>query len=58
MNHIIRYIEWNPVKASLVERIEDWPWSSASREFQTWQAISLPHYRFSNFSATPLSIPR
>ena len=30
MNHIIRYIEWNPVKACLVERIEDWPWSSAS----------------------------
>ena len=43
MNRIIRYIEWNPVKASLVERIEDWPWSSASRQFQTWQAISLPH---------------
>jgi len=30
MNRIIRYIEWNPVKACLVERIEDWPWSSAS----------------------------
>jgi hypothetical protein len=47
MNRIIRYIEWNPVKASLVERIEDWPWSSASRKFQTWQATSratsLPH---------------
>ena len=24
------YIEWNPVKAGLVERPEDWPWSSAS----------------------------
>ena len=43
MNRIIRYIEWNPVKASLVERIEDWPWSSASHQFQTGQAISLPH---------------
>ena len=43
MNRIIRYIEWNPVKACLVERIEDWPRSSASREFQAWQAISLPH---------------
>jgi len=42
MNRIIRYIEWNPVKASLVERVEDWPWSSASRQFQAWQAISLP----------------
>ena len=43
MSRIIRYIEWNPVKASLVERIEDWPWSSASRQFQAWQATSLPH---------------
>ena len=43
MNRIIRYIERNPVMASFVERIEDWPWSSASRQFQTWQAISLPH---------------
>lgn len=43
MNRIIRYIEWNPVKASLVERIEDWPWSSASSKFQAWQAASLPH---------------
>ena len=43
MNRIIRYIEWNPVKASLVERVEDWPWSSASSKFPAWQAISLPH---------------
>lgn len=27
---IKRYIEWNPVKAGLVARPEDWPWSSAS----------------------------
>lgn len=25
------YIERNPVKAGLVERPEDWPWSSAAR---------------------------
>lgn len=25
----IRYVERNPVKAGLVERAEDWPWSSA-----------------------------
>ena len=25
------YIEWNPVKAGLVQRPGDWPWSSASR---------------------------
>jgi type I restriction enzyme R subunit/putative DNA methylase len=28
---IKHYIEWNPVKAGLVQRPEDWPWSSASR---------------------------
>ena len=28
---IVRYIELNPVSAGLAERIEDWPWSSASR---------------------------
>jgi len=26
-----RYVERNPVKADLVERAEDWPWSSAAR---------------------------
>ncbi len=26
-----QYIEWNPVKAGLCKRPEDWPWSSASR---------------------------
>ncbi len=25
-----RYVERNPVKAELVERAEDWPWSSAA----------------------------
>ena len=28
---IICYIESNPVKASMVERDQDWPWSSASQ---------------------------
>ena len=42
MNRVIRYIEWNPVKAGLVERIEDWPWSS------TGQAASLPHVCYSS----------
>jgi putative transposase len=27
---IIRYVERNPVRAGLVDRIEDWPWSSAA----------------------------
>ena len=27
---IAAYIEWNPVRAGLVDRVEDWPWSSAA----------------------------
>ena len=27
---IVRYIEWNPVSAGLVDSIEEWPWSSAA----------------------------
>jgi REP element-mobilizing transposase RayT len=30
--NIIRYIEFNPVKAGLVACREDWPWSSAGLE--------------------------
>lgn len=30
------YIEWNPVRARLIERPEDWPWSSANAE---WRAF-------------------
>jgi putative transposase len=29
VQRIIRYIEFNPVAAGLVERVEQWPWSSA-----------------------------
>ena len=29
---IERYIEWNPVKAGLVARPEDFPWSSAKAD--------------------------
>jgi hypothetical protein len=32
MNRIVRYIENNPVKAGLVSRPEDYPWSSASAD--------------------------
>ena len=28
-DRIRKYIEWNPVKAGLVAKPEDWPWSSA-----------------------------
>ena len=30
-DHVARYIQNNPVKASLVRKSEDWQWSSASR---------------------------
>jgi len=32
LENIIRYIEYNPVKAGLVENREEWPWSSAGLE--------------------------
>ena len=32
-HRIVRYIEWNPVKAGLIDSPELWPWSSAG-----WQA--------------------
>jgi REP element-mobilizing transposase RayT len=31
MQKIIRYVEWNPVKAGLAKSVEEWPWSSAYR---------------------------
>lgn len=30
MERIVRYTEANPLKAGLVARVEDWPWSSAA----------------------------
>jgi REP element-mobilizing transposase RayT len=32
---IVRYIEWNPVKAGLVTTPEAFPWSSAGADFQS-----------------------
>jgi REP element-mobilizing transposase RayT len=29
IHNVTNYIEWNPVRAGLVEKPEDWPWSSA-----------------------------
>jgi REP-associated tyrosine transposase len=31
LKKIVSYIEENPLAAGLVERVEDWPWSSASQ---------------------------
>jgi REP element-mobilizing transposase RayT len=41
--HITQYIERNPVRAGLVQSVDEWPWSSASQEFRNWQAGDLPH---------------
>jgi REP element-mobilizing transposase RayT len=30
LQRVIRYVEWNPVKAGLAKSVEDWPWSSAA----------------------------
>jgi putative transposase len=38
---IVRYVEWNPVAAGLVESSEQWPWSSAKASFQR-QATRSP----------------
>ncbi|HTA67619.1 MAG TPA: transposase [Bryobacteraceae bacterium] len=38
---IARYIEQNPVRAGLVQSVEKWPWSSASKKFR--QVGDLPH---------------
>lgn len=40
---IARYIEWNPVNAGLVERPDEWPWSSAHPDFRQRQVGDLPH---------------
>jgi hypothetical protein len=40
---ILRYIEFNPVKAGLVVTPEEFCWSSARRIENPPQAASLPH---------------
>jgi putative transposase len=48
---ILRHAERNPVRANLVRRAEQWPWSSA----QLWQdETAPPNYR----AAGPLKRPR
>lgn len=47
----MRYVERNPVRASLVELAEDWQWSSGDARFQLadercWLAFPMiPRYR-------------
>ena len=42
-NRIVRYIEWNPVRAGLVESVDQWQWSSAAGQVQRGQVGNLPH---------------
>jgi putative transposase len=37
---VLRYVERNPLRAGLVSKAEDWPWSS----LRWWKADSLPFF--------------
>lgn len=39
----VEYIHQNPVRAGLVRRAEDWPWSSAQEYLGTVRAAATPH---------------
>jgi putative transposase len=49
---VARYVERNPLRANLVRRAEDWPWSSLSR----WRRGSSPERAM--LSAWPVMRPR
>ncbi len=48
LERIITYVEWNPVKARLVEDPADWKYSSAwlRRELNLKPGEPIPHYKF------------
>ena len=33
---VLRYVEQNPIRAGLVRRAEEWPWSSVGQRFGRW----------------------
>jgi len=45
---VLRYVERNPVRAGLVRRAEDWPWSS----------LALRRRRSELLTASPVTVPR
>lgn len=51
---VLRYVERNPVTATLVERVEDWPWSSARHRDEESGIGS----RSELVSASPVELPR
>jgi putative transposase len=38
---VCRYVERNPLRAELVRRAEDWPWSSAGQRFRNCHAVPV-----------------
>ncbi len=38
---VCRYVERNPLRAGLVTRAEDWPWSSLADRGRKWQVVRL-----------------
>jgi putative transposase len=50
---VCRYVERNALRAGLVERAEDWPWSSLAIRHRTCPADVLP-----TLSTWPLPMPR
>ena len=47
---VLRYVERNPLRAGLVDRAADWPWSSASAHRRDWPHAAL--------DAAPLPRPK
>jgi len=40
-----RYVQWNPVEAGLVEKAEDWPWSSFGKDRKNCDRIVLSSWQ-------------
>ena len=43
---VCRYVEANPLEGSLVERAEDWPWSSLSQRCRNLNTVQLEPWPF------------
>jgi putative transposase len=52
---VLRYVERNPVRASVVRRAVDWPWSSAAhRDAETGEPSSVPTL----LTKSPVELPQ
>lgn len=52
-DRIVRYIEWNPVRAGLVQRVDQWEWSSAAPRLQDGPVGDPPHEAISGLPTVP-----